>query len=362
MTKDISKLIEAVNRVGIQNISLLARMTGMPTETIRYTMKKRFPKMGLKVETPPNYASLGLERYFVSLQMTEAVAKSEATILKALSTSAFLSYQCHAAIDRRILAFFSVPVSAVDEFRDFLNSLVTESVLANYTCERLEWSRHPELKSKYYDFGTGQWSIDWEKVKKLGETPPAREDYLEPSVTPEIDSTDLLIIKELEIDSWRNIAEIARKLKLNERTIRWHYRKHVADTAQTSFVNWIPVTPKDFTKAMGLILEFNNVSRQDLSKLRLIFNNFPFSWFEAGRNDGYYQVSCALPAEHLMDSLRFLNRALGDVVETWKTWTIDLSTVYGYTIQYQNFKNSKGWSFNKEDALRAVMSQAMKIK
>src|SRR5450759_939310 len=33
MGTDLSKLIEAINRVGIQNVSLLSRMTGMPTET-----------------------------------------------------------------------------------------------------------------------------------------------------------------------------------------------------------------------------------------------------------------------------------------------------------------------------------------
>jgi hypothetical protein len=362
MGADLSKLIEAINRVGIQNVSLLSRMTGMPIETIRYTMKKRFPKMGLKVRTPLNHSALGLERYFVTLRLSESAAKSEATIVKGLASDAFLTYQCQAPFERRLLTYFSVPVSLVDEFRGFLDALVGEDVVVDYTCERLEWERHPELKSKYYDFGTGEWSIDWEKVKKYSEAPPAPDKNDEPSVSPEIDSTDTLIIKELEIDSWRNIAEIARKLKLNERTVRWHYRKHVADIAQSSFVNWIPVTPKEFTKAIGLVHEFNGVSKERLAKLRLLFNNFPFSWFEAGRKDGYYQVNSALPAEYFMDSLRFLNAGLGDLVESWKSWTVDLSTVYAYTVPYQNFNDKKGWFFNKDAALKAVLPQKMKIK
>lgn len=362
MGNDLSKLIEAVNRVGIQNISLLSRMTGMPIETIRYTMKKRFPKMGLRVETPPNHSALGLERYFVTLRLSGSAAKSEATILKALASDAFLTYRWEAPIERRILAFFSVPVSLVDEFRGFLDTLVGEDTLVDYTCERLEWSRHPELKSKYYDFGTGEWSIDWDKVKRNREAPPAWNEYEEPSISPEIDSTDMLIIKELELDSWRNIAEIARKLKLNERTVRWHYRKHVAGAAQSSYVNWIPVTPNEYANAIGLAHEFNNVSKESLSKLRLVFNNFPFSWFEAGRKDGYYQVNSALPAEYFMDALRFLSAELGEIVESWKSWTIDLSTAHGYTIPYQNFDDKNGWFFNKDVALKAVLPQRMKIK
>lgn len=362
MTKDISNLIEAVNRVGIQNVSLLARMTKMPTETIRYTMKKRFPNMGLTVRTPVNYGALGLERYFVTLKLSDASAKSEAAIVKALATSAFLTYRCQAPIERRLLCYFSVPVSVVDEFTGFLDELVKEGVLTDFTCERLEWSRHPELKSRYYNFAKGQWAIDWDEVRKSKDPPPAPDVSEEPSASPEIDTTDLLIIKELEIDSWRNIAEIARKLKLNERTIRWHYRKHVAGTAQSSFVHWVPVSPKDYTRAMGITHEFSGLSKEKLAKLRLIFNNFPFPWLEAGRKDGYYLVNSALPAESFMESLRFLNERIGEVVDSWKSWTVDLSTGYAYTIMYQNFDEKEGWSFDKEHALEAVVPQKVRIK
>jgi DNA-binding transcriptional ArsR family regulator len=362
MPTDLSKLIEAINRVGIQNVSLLSRMTGMPTETIRYTMKKRFPNMGLKVRTPLNHGALGLERYFVSLKLTPEAEKSESAILAALSSNAFLTYWCKAAIERRQLAFFSVPVSLVDEFRGFLNRLVKEGVLVDYSIERLEWSRNPELKSRYYDFSTGKGSIDWEKVKRSAEAPPVPVRNEEPSASPEVDVTDMLIIKELELDSWRNIAEIARKLKLNERTVRWHYRKHVAHTVHSNYVNWTSVTPNEFTEAGGLICEFSGVSKETLAKLRHLFNNFPFSWFEGGRKDGYYQVHSALPAEYFMESVRFLNASLAEIVENWKTWTIDLSTTLWYTIPYENFDDKKGWFFNEDAALEAVLPQRMKIK
>jgi hypothetical protein len=362
LTKDISKLIEAVNRVGIQNISLLARMTGMPTETIRYTVKKRFPNMGLNIRTPLNHNALGLERYFVTMKLTKSALESQATIRKALSTNAFLTYWCEDAIERRRLAFFSIPVALADEFRSFMDTLVKENVLIDYTCEPLEWSRHPELKSKYYDFSSGEWSVDWEEVRKAKEAPPTIDDHGEPSATPEVDVIDTLLIKELELDSWRNIADIARKLKLNERTVRWHYRKHVVDVAHSSYVNWIPVTPSEFGRAAGLIHEFRDISNDKLAKLRLVFNNFPFAWFEGGRKDGYYQVHSALPAEEYMESIRYLNAALGGLVDNWKTWTVDLSTILWYTIPYENFDGKKGWFFDKQAAVEAAVPQKMKIK
>jgi len=362
MPTDLSKLIEAINRVGIQNVSLLSRMTGMPTETIRYTMKKRFPNMGLNVRTPLNHAALGLERYFVSARLTDDAEKAESAITKGLSSNAFLTYWCKAAMERRRFSFFSVPVPLVDEFRGFLGSLVKEGVLADYSVERLEWSRNPELKSRYYNFATGEWTIDWAKLSRLGEAPPVPIRTEEPSAATDVDVTDLLIIKELELDSWRNIAEIARKLKMNERTVRWHYRRHVSDLVHSNYVNWTSVTPNEFTKAAGLIYEFSGVSKATVAKLRFLFNNFPFTWFEGGRGDGYYQVHSALPASYFMESLRFLNASLGETVENWKAWMIDLSTTFWYTIPYENFDSKKGWFFNEEAALEAVLPQKMKIR
>ena len=362
MTRDISSLISAVNRVGIQNISLLSRMTGVPTETIRYTMKKRLPALGLQVRTPVNHAALGLERYFVSMRLTESAEAQVAGLMKGLSSTAFLTYWCNAPLDRRYLSFFSVPVALVDEFRGFLERLAKERLLIDYACERLEWSRNPEIKGEHYDFATGEWSIDWKEIGKHNESPPEPVKVEEPSPNPDIDAIDTLVIKELEVDSWRNIAEIARKLKLNERTVRWHYKKHIADIMHSNYVNWSSVTPKESTKAVGLIQEFNGISTETLVKLRRLFNNFPFSWFEGGRKDGYYQVHAGLPANYFMESLRYLNTNVKGLVDDWKVWTVDLSSIRWFTIPYENFDEEKGWFFSEEAALQAVLPRKVKLR
>ena len=359
---DVSRLVEAIDRVGVQNVAVLSRMTGIPQETVRYNVTKRFPHMGLKIRTSLNHSALGLERHFVSMRLAEGAERSESAILEALSSNAFLTYCCKAPVERRHLALFSVPVSVGAEFRGFLSRLVEEGVLADYHAERLEWSRHPELKRRYFDFATGRWSVDWDKVKRHGgaRPPPARDEG--PSAPRDIDAADTLIIRELELDLWRDIGEVARKLGLNTRTGRWHYNRHVGGIALSNHVSWAPATPDELTKAAGLILEFKGLSQETLAKLRHLLNNFPFSWFEGGRKQGYYQVHCSPPFGYFMDSLRFLNASLGEVVESWKTWTVDLSAARWYTIPCQNFDRKKGWFFDSDAALKAALPQKMKIR
>jgi hypothetical protein len=362
MAKDLNKLIEAIDRVGIQNISLLSRMTSMPIETIRYTVKKRFPNLGLKVSLTLDHRTIGLERYFAVLKFSDAFAASIPSIMRGLSKEAFLTYFSRTALDRRYVALFSVPVSLIDEFNEFLKRLVQEGVLSEYETRRLEWARHPELKGRYYDFSTGAWDVDWKKIGSEREAPPALRVGEEPLSTPEIDATDALIIKELELDAWRNIAEIARKLGLNERTARWHYTKHVSHMANSNYVHWFPASPPDVSKAVGMIYEFNGVTKAQVAKLRLVFNNFPFSWFEAGSQDGYYQVHLGMPAEAFMESARFLSSNLAPIVGSWGTHTLDIATERWYTIPYENFDGKKGWTFDQSKALSAVVPEKVSVK
>jgi hypothetical protein len=362
MAKDLNGLIEAIDRVGIQNISLLARMTGMPIETIRYTVKKRFPNLGLKVSMTLDHQVIGLERYFAVLKFSEGLKTSVPAMMSSLSKEAFLTYWSKAALDNRYVALFSVPVSLSEAFQRFLKKLVSEGLLSEFQVKRLDWARHPELKGRYYDFSSGIWKVDWAKIGAAKEAPPAPVREEEPPADPDIDATDALIIKELELDAWRNIAQIARKLKINERTARWHYTKHVSRLANSNYVHWFPASPREVSKAVGLIYEFEGVTKGQIAKLRLVFNNFPFSWFEAGSGSSYYQVHLGIPGDAFMEATRHLTSTLTRVVDGWNSFTLDIATERWYTIPYENFDAKKGWVFDEEKALKALVPEKVSVK
>jgi hypothetical protein len=359
---DISRLVEAINRVGIQNVSLLSRMTGMPIETIRYVLKKRFPEFGLTVAMLVDYERLGLERYFTMLRFSADAANHASEVLERLSKVGFLTYRSSVVLDPQQMAIFAVPVSVGDEFHAFLKELVEARILENIRTERLEWTRHPELKSRYYDFKSGNWIINWSKIDAEGEPPPAPSRGYEPSAEPDIDLIDSLLIKELEVDSWRSLSDIARKLRINERTLRWHYRKHVAGAISSYYVRWQPVATDELKKEIGLVCEFDGLSGSQLRRLRLLFNNFPFTWYEAGRKEGYYQAHSAIPTDHLLDSLRFLSANLVNIVSNWRTYSLDLATSYWYTIPYENFDDKRKWVFDRENALSSILSTGVVAK
>lgn len=355
MGSDISRLVESINRVGIQNVSLLSRMTGMPKETIRYVLKKRFPELGLTVGMLVDYEKLGLERYFAMLRFSSDTLDHVSQSLERLAKVAFLTYRSGLAFEPWHAAMFAVPVSLSDEFHAFLEKMIQVGVLKSAKIERLEWTRHPELKSRYHDFSSRTWMIDWNEINTQDDPPPSSLATSEPLPRPDLDIVDTLVITELELNSWRNFAEIARKLGINETTLRWHYRNHVSPIISSYYVRWLPVASHELTKVIGLICEFNDLSRNRLAKIRHLFNIFPFTWYEGGRNDGYYHTHSGIPAEHLIESLRFLRSNLKELVPEWKTYALDISTSYWYTTPFENFKKEEGWSFDQKKALNSVL-------
>src|ERR1700689_3206417 len=52
-------LIETIRQVGVSNYSLIARLTGLSAETVRYKVNKQLVKLGLGILVNIDYAQLG---------------------------------------------------------------------------------------------------------------------------------------------------------------------------------------------------------------------------------------------------------------------------------------------------------------
>jgi DNA-binding Lrp family transcriptional regulator len=327
----------------------------MPIETITYVLKKRFPRAGLQVSTLFDYERLGLERYFARIEFSPAARDYASEILHKLASVAFLTYRSRLMPEPGQIAIFAVPVALKGEFDTFLERLIGEGIVQSVELEILEWTRHPEIKPKYYDFSSGRWSVDWKEVGARQEIPPSPIPNYEPVPRPDVDKVDILLIKELEIDSCASISEVARKLGFNERTLRWHHNKHVRPIIASHYVRWFPPGSVD-SKVMGMVLEFREILTHTLSKVRRVFNNFPFTAYEAGRRGGYYQAHLAIPTEQIVESLRFLGKSLGEIDTRWETHFEDLSSSLSYTIPYECFDKSQGWYFDQRQALESILA------
>lgn len=357
MSEGIGDLIRAIDRMGIRNVSALSRMTGIPKETVRYNIKKRFPEFGLRVEAGFNLGALGLQRYSGIIRFSPKVLPHAAAILDRLAHIGFLWYRSETLLEPSHMTSFVVPVVVEDEFKSLMERLVKEGIFAAAELTRMDWARNPELMCQYYDFDSRRWSIDWQEIGMRHEAPPSPVEAEQGQVEPTIDRSDVLLIKELEASSFRSLESISKKLGMNPVTLRWHYRRHVLPLVSYNRVRWLPSSTGDEAKAVGVSLEFSQLHRSQLERVRLLFNNFPFTWFEAGSHDGSYRADLAVPAEEFVHALGFLNARIGEIsLPSWKAHILNPLTTMRYTIPYENFSEEKGWVFDSQRAWESIVS------
>lgn len=357
MRSRLSPLIDAVNRVGVQNFSLLSRLTNLPTESIRYKIRRQFPKMGLLVRIQVDYDRLGLQLEFVVLEFTQEAMQYADKLLSKLPDVAYLVYHGREVFEQRYVAIFAVPVAIKENFQSFLQRLVSIGILRRFSIEPLRWTRHLSLRSEYCDFEKKRWIVDWSRVKAQSEAPVAPPLAVHPPARPDVDKTDLLLIKELEKETARDISEIARKIKVNERTARWHYAKHIKPMISSYYVHWIGhFGDEALRRLIGVVFEFNGLTQQRLTEVRRLFNNFPFIWNENGGENGHYLTVSLIPVEYLVEAMDFIRKNLPKNISRWRNYTIDLATSRLYTIPYMLFDEKKGWLFDEETAINMLES------
>jgi DNA-binding IclR family transcriptional regulator len=81
LQKEIALILDAVKKFGPRNISLIARQTGIPRETVRVRLLNLLPRYGFVVKMLPNYYKLGLTRYFGYLRFSRQFADKAKELL-----------------------------------------------------------------------------------------------------------------------------------------------------------------------------------------------------------------------------------------------------------------------------------------
>ncbi|MFQ5871558.1 MAG: AsnC family protein, partial [Candidatus Geothermarchaeales archaeon] len=227
MKKDsLAVLVEAVKRFGPRNYSLLSRVTGIPTETVRYKIDHQLVRTGVRVHVSVDYHKLAMVRTWGTFYFEEDNDIISKGVLEALAKIGYLTYHGQVLPHGKFVVAHCIPARFYDDYRKFLEGLVDVGILKSFAMNRLDFLRHLSMKPEFFDFKRRKWKIPWDRLDP-GE---ARVPHIisEPRTEPLADKVDLFILKELQLDCTRSLAAIARKLGMNYKTLRYHYLEHVA--------------------------------------------------------------------------------------------------------------------------------------
>ncbi|MDV3244292.1 MAG: hypothetical protein LYZ66_03840 [Nitrososphaerales archaeon] len=345
------KLVRAIQQVGPKNIALLSRLTGAHPETIRYKVKRQFKKLGIRIHAEVDYRKLGLVPIWADLRFSPKFGGSTGDVFLALNRSAYLVYYGKLLPEGSFWCMFAIPEGKKSQHEELLSHMKSVGILESFTQNEVVDSRINRMDPKFFDFRSGSWEVDWNEVRQG----PGSEMRVGVARSPaRVDLYDLLLVKEMQIDSLQHLVSVAKKVKVHAKTLEYHYRAHVQEEKLISsyYLRWA----HDIESSIAHSVLLTKLTFRDLDgvfrRVQRVVSKIPFLWAEYVFKDGTYVAFLHIPIREAVTTLDYLNSEVPDLYGKVQISYVKRNEACLFTIPYEMFKD--GWNYDLKKARSAV--------
>ncbi len=331
-------LIETIKRVGPSNYSLLARLTGLNAETVRYKISKQLGKYGLGLTVNINYGELGFSLGLLKVKANSASGKSWFDHVHYLMLLSKVS-----GTDRYI-CLYGIPYRFKKKYAEGLEFLKQKGLIEEFEMTELYWMRYPPFRSELYNFETKCWNVDWKKI----DSPTQEAGVTSFSVNhdPKVDDVDIKILKYLKEDPTYGLAKLGKEIGVNPRTVRYHHSEHVVkgNLIIGNNVRWTwPLQQGKGGEIMQVNVAFKGLQQDEVAVVRKLFNKLPFTWFEGGTESRDYFAFMDIPIYSFHECVRFIETNLGATRSEMEMSILDSSKTQYLNVPDEMFDKRLGW-------------------
>lgn len=359
------RLVKLLTEIG-PDIAEIARRLGMFKESVRYKYKEKILKRGFSVHANVNHEALGLKREIYVVDIDEGYSEYANVLFSAMNKMCYLVSFSKTTPDGRYILHESVPEKYSEEVNNLFLRLKEEGFFKRLERYMFDWIRHVPMRAEYYDFDTGRWNFDWLSL-------PDHSDVLSftKSGKAKFDYTDLLIIKELQIDANKKLVDVSKKTGINYKKLAWHYDKHVlgGNLINGYRINWLG-TRYDYKLERALHRKHRYVivdifaratTEEEKMKLYAEINRLPFVWGYASGVDFFCEI--AIPIDMFVETLQYIERCTSHIKGRVSFYIVDQTNSLGFTIPYTLYDQERGeWVLDREKVFEAFRSVLIKIR
>ncbi|MBO3802109.1 MAG: hypothetical protein JTT12_07305 [Candidatus Brockarchaeota archaeon] len=359
-------IIESIKTVGPRNCSLISRMTGIPTETVRYKIAKQLIRKGILFRPIVDFELMGLKRAFVTMNFEEEVQTRATEILNNLHPFG-LTYYARTLPNGTYVTMFAMPYYQTRLYEIFFERLVEEKVLRSFEISPVDYVQSVSLRPEYYDFKKGDWKIDWDNLVQMGIRLSNEEAFVPKRDRVKIDFIDLLIVHEMQRNAFFKINQLQKSLNINSKVLRYHFISHlVKNKIIAGYAIYWNGLDYGNNRVIGIIVKVKDVSPSDGTKLQEIFLKLPFSWNYAysSRTRTFY-LMLFIPSEYYAILLSNITDSFARLNKKIESITLDYKNVRSFTIPIALYdKELNEWAFNEPKALAGTLEilKAQKAK
>jgi DNA-binding Lrp family transcriptional regulator len=348
-----ARIISAIGMAGPRNVAQISRLTGAHQETIRYKVKKRFARLGFRFHAEVDFAKLGLTLHWATLDFSKAYYQMAPQILTALNEVGYLAYFARLVPQGNYIALFTLPANTAGEYEEFLGSLRERGILNGFEITESLARRHQVMDPRFFNFRSGRWEIEWAKIEAA--QPTALVQGKKPR-TEEFDYTDLLIIKELQKDARQHLTGIAEKVKVNQKTLEYHFRTHIQrwNLIPSYSIRWAQdVAKRPIHSTVFTRLAFHSLTRSELSHVQAAISKVPLLWTEYLLQDGTYLATMYIPLTDIIGVSNYVSNAVPGLGPKAEMSFIDFANASSFTIPYKMYRDGN-WLFDSGQMATAL--------
>ncbi len=331
-------LLETIKQVGASNYSLIARLTGLNPETVRYKVSKQLAKFGLDLSINVNYSELGFSMGLLTITPN---GSSKGGWLDRVQYLLIMGK--YVGTDKYV-CLYGIPYRFKKKYLDTISALKQKGLIEDFESTELYWIRYPPFRSELYDFDAKSWAVDWRKID--GTQHEAGVTSFSVNRDSKVDEVDLKILRYLGEDPTSGLAKIGKEINANPRTVRYHHTEHVVkgNLMLGNRIRWVvPFREGATSQIMQLLFSFKSLGQDEIATPRKLFNKLPFTWLEAGTEDRSYYAFLDIPIAHFHETMKYIETNSENLRNKYEMTMLDPSSTKYLHLPDQMFDKNLGW-------------------
>lgn len=308
---------------------------------------------GISVQTVADLEKIGLQRVRVFFKLVSALRDIKALFNGLYQNSGLRSY-ARSMYTHVFDCEFAIPSGTQLELQRLLQKLQDMKLISNVEIRRLVWKDILMLKTQFFDYSRKEWDVDFStlsgnpSVQISAKSDPERFDF-----------SDLLVIKELELNAWAKIVELAKKTNVSVGDTAYHLNRHVFERRliKSFKLRW-DGTREAWLKhsLINKTYLFRGISNESARHAMSIMTSNPFTWSHMRAEDGAYIAEVAFPLSQYSEGTQYMSSQLRALDLSPEVSEKDWSCLSSFTIPYMLYnKDKSAWDFSADRALKHTL-------
>jgi len=346
-------ILRLIGKLGPRNLLDVARESRLPPSTVYNRVNILESRHSPLSYANPAVSRLGLCRIVL---FPQSKAGMESIASQALMIPNYWRTVANAEGAFTHYSVQAVPYLHVPKFRKYLSRLVKEGILTRYWAFQTADVSQNFPDFDYFNPKARFWTFNWKQWARKVERTTAKTPIEEPKgYAVQADKTDLIIVRELELDGRKKFARIAKVVGVTLQAIKFRYDRRIIPRGLVRDHGYNFLTfPREVSDIREVKVDFRSSSAMNNFAAAMKGLPFVYSIAKILRQNSLI-LRTYLPNSEFANMFSFFSAlATEGLISDYSSVRLHFQGLRGQTISPELFTNETGWQYDLEGHVKQL--------